>query len=115
MQLQSPLHLPISVMFSFQMFKDDACDGPTLYKVPKCPFLYMNAYAAESKEKHGVWAYAGVDYCITSPYVHSRVDYDTFTMGNPMPESTLTLCRSKLYPAVRDFGFGLCTRAKLGR
>ncbi len=29
---------------------------------------------------------------ITSPYVHSRVDSNTFTMGNPMPESTLTLC-----------------------
>ncbi len=28
---------------------------------------------------------------ITSPYVHSRVDSNTFTTGNPMPESTLTL------------------------
>jgi hypothetical protein len=27
---------------------------------------------------------------ITSPYFHSRVDFNTFTMGNPMPESTLT-------------------------
>jgi hypothetical protein len=26
---------------------------------------------------------------ITSPYVPSRVDSNTFTMGNPMPESTL--------------------------
>jgi hypothetical protein len=33
--------------------------------------------------------YAGVDY-ITLPYVHSRVDFNTFTMGNPMPESTLS-------------------------
>ncbi len=41
--------------------------------------------------------YAGVDY-ITSPYVHSRVDSNTFTMGNPyarvdlnpIPESTLS-------------------------
>ncbi len=24
-----------------------------------------------------------------------------------MPESTLTLCQSRLYPPVRDFGFGL--------
>ncbi len=30
-----------------------------------------------------------------------------YIMGNPMPESTLTLCQSRLYPAVRDFGFGL--------
>ncbi len=26
---------------------------------------------------------------ITSPYVYSRVDSSTFTIGNPMPESTL--------------------------
>jgi hypothetical protein len=44
---------------------------------------------------------------ITSPYVHSRVDAETFTMGNPMPESTLTLCQNPLYLPVRDFGFGL--------
>jgi hypothetical protein len=35
---------------------------------------------------------------ITSPYIDSRVDYNTFTMGNPIPESTLTLCQSRLYP-----------------
>ena len=27
-------------------------------------------------------------------------------MGNPMPESTLILCQSRLYPPVRDLGFG---------
>jgi hypothetical protein len=48
----------------------------------------------------------GADY-ITPPYVHFRVDTNTFTMGNPMPESTLTLCQSRLYPPVRDFEFGL--------
>ncbi len=42
------------------------------------------------------------------PFVHStHSDSNTFTMGNPMPESTLTLCQSRLYPPVRDFGFGL--------
>jgi hypothetical protein len=44
---------------------------------------------------------------ITSTYVHSRVDSNTFTMGNPVTESTLTLCQRRLYPLVRDFGFGL--------
>ncbi len=39
---------------------------------------------------------------ITSPYVHSRVDSNTITMGNPLPESTLS--------PVRDFGFGLWKR-----
>ncbi len=43
---------------------------------------------AESKEKHGVW---DPTLTITSPYVHSRVDSNTFSMANPiMPESTLS-------------------------
>jgi hypothetical protein len=33
--------------------------------------------------------YAEVDY-ITSPYIHSKDDSNTFTMGNTMPESTLS-------------------------
>jgi hypothetical protein len=45
---------------------------------------------------------------ITSPYVRSRVDSNTFTMDNPMPELTLILCQSRLYRPVRDFVFGLC-------
>jgi hypothetical protein len=63
---------------------------------------------AESKEKHGVWD-PMPELTITSPYVHSRVDYNAFTMdiGNPMPESTLTLCQSRLYPLVRDLGIWL--------
>ncbi len=51
-------------------------------------------------------AYAGVNYNLTF-YVHSRVDSNTFTMGNPVPESTLTLWQSRLYPLARDIGFGL--------
>ncbi len=54
---------------------------------------------AEFKEKHG-------ELTITSQYVDSRVDSNTCTMGNPMPESTLTLCQSRLNSAVRDLGFG---------
>jgi hypothetical protein len=50
---------------------------------------------------------------INSTYVHySRVGSNTFTVGNPMPESTLTLCHSQLYPPVRDFRFSLCTAAE---
>jgi hypothetical protein len=44
--------------------------------------------------------YAGIDY-ITSPYVHSRVDPqspDTFTMVNPMTESTLSHAICQLFP-----------------
>jgi hypothetical protein len=46
---------------------------------------------------------------ITSPNVHSRVDSNTFTMGNSMPESTLTLCQSRQYLPVRDFGFTIAS------
>ncbi len=35
---------------------------------------------------------------MSSPYVHSKVDSTTFTMGNPWPESTLTPCQSRPYP-----------------
>jgi hypothetical protein len=69
--------------------------------------MQLFTHEAESKEKHGVWDHAVVDYVLTSTYVHSRVDSNTFTMGNPMPESALTLCQSRLYPPVRDFGLGL--------
>ncbi len=65
--------------------------------------------------------YAGADYNITlcplqtlcrSWLLHHlmstpTVDSNTFIMGNPIPEMTLILCQSRLYPPVRDFGFGL--------
>jgi hypothetical protein len=34
-------------------------------------------------------------------------DYNTFTVGTPMPESTLTLCQSRICPPIRAFGFGI--------
>jgi len=34
--------------------------------------------------------YGTLELTITSPYVHFRVESNTFTMGNPMPESTLS-------------------------
>ncbi len=60
---------------------------------------------AESKEKHGVWG-PEPELTLNSPYVHSRVESNTFAMGNPMPKSTLTLRHSRLYPQVRKFEFG---------
>jgi hypothetical protein len=44
---------------------------------------------AESKEKLGVWD-------PMPELTVARVDSITFTMGNPMPESTLTLFQSRL-------------------
>jgi hypothetical protein len=37
---------------------------------------------AESKEKHGVWD-PMPELTITLPYVHSKVESNTFTMGKP--------------------------------
>ncbi len=53
--------------------------------------------------KKNMGPYAGVDYNLTLLYV----DSSTCTMVKPMPESTLTLCQSRLYLPVRDFGFRL--------
>ncbi len=57
----------------------------------------LGHHEVESKEKHGVWG-PMPESTITSPYVHTLVDFNTFTMGNPMPESTLTL-ESTLSPS----------------
>jgi hypothetical protein len=40
----------------------------------------------ESKEKHGEWEPLP-ELTTISPYVDSRVDSTTFTMGNPMPKA----------------------------
>ncbi len=83
-------------------------------------YFYLSSYVLYNKYNSqiviikGIWIQretwcmgpnAGVD--LTSPYVVSRVDTNTFTMGNPLPESTLTLCQSRLYRPVRDEKFGL--------
>jgi hypothetical protein len=49
----------------------------------------------------------GVDYNLTLCPFQSRFQHIYSTMGNPIPESTLTLCQSRLYSPVRGFGFGL--------
>ncbi len=47
--------------------------------------LLRSSSEAESKEKQGVWD-PMPELTIISPYVNSRVDSNTFNMGNPMPE-----------------------------
>jgi hypothetical protein len=47
--------------------------------------------------------YAGADYNLILCLL--RVDSNTFTMGNPMPESTSSLCQSRFYSPVRDLPF----------
>jgi hypothetical protein len=72
-------------------------------------FTSMSAGKAEqeSKEKHGVWD-PMPELTITLPYVHSRVNSTpTHLTRDPLPESTLILCQSRLYPPIGDFGFCL--------
>jgi hypothetical protein len=62
-----------------------------------------------------------LELTITPPCAHSRVDSQHIYHGplyvsvdlNPMPESTLTLWHSRLYPPVWDFGFRLSVRYSL--
>jgi hypothetical protein len=61
---------------------------------------------SESKENHGVWD-PMPEITIISPYVHSRVDSNTLTMGNPMPESTLTPMPESPMPKSFDFASGI--------
>jgi hypothetical protein len=53
---------------------------------------------AKSKENHGVLD-PMAELTITSPYVHSTPTH--LPMGSSMPESTLTLCQSRLYTRIR--------------
>ncbi len=49
---------------------------------------------ANPKGKHCVWD-PTPELTISSPFVHSNVDSNTSTMGNPKPEWTFTLCQSQ--------------------
>ncbi len=58
------------------------------------------------QKKHGVWdPMPEFELTITSPNVHSRVDFNTFTMGNPMPESALSLSQGLWIWPQNLFGF----------
>ncbi len=70
-------------------------------------FFWNLFYAeAESKEKYGVRD-PMPELTITSPYVHSRVDSNTFYHGQPYARVHLILYQGRLYTPERDFGFGL--------
>ncbi len=51
--------------------------------------------------------YAGVDYNLALCPLQSRLQ-NIYREQPSLSESTLTLCQSRLYPPVRDFGFCLC-------
>jgi hypothetical protein len=52
---------------------------------------------SKKKKKWRMGPYAGADYNLTLCPLQSRLQSpNTFTMDNPMPESTLTLCQRRL-------------------
>ncbi len=51
--------------------------------VPTGPLLLLKYLLLLPKEKHGVCDKMP-DLTITPPYIHSRVDFKIFTMGNPL-------------------------------
>jgi hypothetical protein len=61
-----------------------------VYKDDKYLSSRVSFSEAESIENMGVWD-PMPELTITSPYVHSKVDSNTYIMGNPMPESTFKL------------------------
>jgi hypothetical protein len=80
---------------------------PNLFAILSVSTRALLTKAGAESKKHGVWDHYMPELTINSPYVHSRVDYNTFTMGNRMPESTLILCQSRLYISP-ILGFCLC-------
>ncbi len=68
-----------------------SCDTVTLmYKI----YTVVSYWNPKKNMVYGT--FAGVDYNLT--LCRLRVETNTWTMGNHMPESTLTLCQSRLYP-----------------
>ncbi len=64
-------------------------------------------YRGRIQRKTKTWCmgpYDRVDYNLTLCPPQSRLQH----IYHGVPSSTLTLCQSRLYPPVRDFGFGLC-------
>jgi hypothetical protein len=88
----------IYLSLSFHAFKTAWISNPFLQRTRHFAIIFQvrdkhsTVQRPNPKEKHGVWD-SMPELTITSPYVHSRVDSNTFTKGNPTPpESTLTVC-----------------------
>jgi hypothetical protein len=68
--------------------------------VPPRRVLVHTNTEAESKEKQGVCD-PMPELTVTSPYVHSRVDSNTFTMNNPIGVDLNPMPESTFYPQSR--------------
>jgi hypothetical protein len=74
-----------------------------MQKICKCKLHRPHLLSRGRIQRKTRWMGPMPELTITSPYVHSRVDFSTFIMGNPLQESTLklNLCQSQLYPPVK--------------
>ena len=101
-----------SFFYSSTCNSKDDCKGRFMKQynsavVPPCPFQQPET---AFNDKHSVWDFMP-EMAITSLYVDSRVDSNSagdWCTGNPMPESTLSLCQSRLNPTVRNLEFWDC-------
>jgi hypothetical protein len=104
--------VPVRISLTLRHFQ--GFPGQNIFNSASCPRFSWSEYHlqcvmsktvlgqwAESKENHSVWDPYMPELTITSPYFHCKADYNTFSMGNPMPESTLALCQSQIYPPAR--------------
>ncbi len=69
-------------------------------RLPTSTWLIL-VYEVETKEKHGIWdPLPEVDYILTLSLLQSRLHH----IKDGQPESTLTLCQSRLYPPSQGLG-----------
>ncbi len=90
-------------------FADSACNLPEFSSDFVCQLFLWSLFILPGAKKHFYPSFCRALYSTIRMRVSrpAKVDYNKFTMGNPIPESTLTLCQSRLYSTVRDLGFGL--------
>ncbi len=79
----------------------------SFYLLDGCCFFQIKTRGRIQRKTWCMGPYAVVDYNVTLCPLQSQLQHMYSTMGNSIPESTLTLCQSQLYPSVRDLGFGL--------
>jgi hypothetical protein len=84
-----------------------------LFEVYKTSFLIPYSKSEAESKEHGLWD-PMPELTITHlmlPPKSTPTHFPCATLW--MPESNLTLCQSRLFPPVKDFGFGLCSKVPL--
>jgi hypothetical protein len=97
---------PPTVFFKLPAFTSLSLTFITPLHLDLCSDLRGHHRGRIQRKTWYVGPYAGVDY--TYPQLTSTSESTpTHLHDYPMPESTLTLCQSRLYSPIKDFGFGL--------